>query len=270
VRALGKGDGTMGIFLSYRRNDGASVAGRLADRLIERYGRSRVFLDVESLDVGVNFVEEILAAIRNGDAFMLFIGPTWVTAENENGRRRLDDPDDVLVLEIREALRCRVPIVPLLLDGAEPLNREDLPAGLESLSQMEAEMLAHKSFGYDVDRLLDRLEKLVPPASRVKAGQYHDLRPGADLRHPDGGWCQVSRSLDGKTVYLGKLPGRGYVSHELYEDLPVEQWYQPVDPRDAYALPGQRPRPDGTKVPVRLYRRRQGGLVLEWIPAPPD
>jgi len=57
------GPGSPGIFLSYRRADSAGYAGRLFDRLAERYGRSRVFMDVEAIGVGTDFVEAIDAAV---------------------------------------------------------------------------------------------------------------------------------------------------------------------------------------------------------------
>jgi hypothetical protein len=57
-----------GIFVSYRRGETGHVAGRLADRLMERFGPSRVFIDVDSIEPGVDFEEAIEGAIGRSAA----------------------------------------------------------------------------------------------------------------------------------------------------------------------------------------------------------
>jgi hypothetical protein len=48
-----------GIFVSYRRQDSAHLAGRLYDRLADRFGEGQVFMDVDTIKLGVDFAEEI-------------------------------------------------------------------------------------------------------------------------------------------------------------------------------------------------------------------
>jgi hypothetical protein len=53
-----------GVFVSYRRDDSADVAGRLADSLVYRFGAERVFIDVEAIGPGADYVEAITGAVE--------------------------------------------------------------------------------------------------------------------------------------------------------------------------------------------------------------
>jgi hypothetical protein len=48
-----------GIFVSYRRQETSHLAGRLYDRLADRFGEGQVFIDVDAIEPGVDFAEEI-------------------------------------------------------------------------------------------------------------------------------------------------------------------------------------------------------------------
>src|SRR5690349_7262731 len=76
-----------GVFLSYRRHD-RHFAGRLADRLVQRFGRERVFLDVENIVPGSDFVTAITDAVSRCDVLIAVIGPQWSGATDSRGRRR--------------------------------------------------------------------------------------------------------------------------------------------------------------------------------------
>ena len=47
------------IFISYRRDDSAAHAGRLYDRLEGHFGQGQVFMDVDAIRPGVDFVEVV-------------------------------------------------------------------------------------------------------------------------------------------------------------------------------------------------------------------
>ena len=96
-----------GIFISYRRTDSAYPAGWLFDRLAEHFGRTQVFKDVDSLQPGDDFVEVITAAVVSCAALVAVIGERWLSAADEHGQRRLDNPDDFVRVEI-EAARVSV------------------------------------------------------------------------------------------------------------------------------------------------------------------
>jgi hypothetical protein len=82
-----------GIFVSYRRQESSHVAGRLYDRLADRFGENQVFIDVDTIEPGVDFAAEISRAVAACQVLVAVIGPGWLTAADERGGRRLDDPD---------------------------------------------------------------------------------------------------------------------------------------------------------------------------------
>ena len=84
------------VFISYRRQETSHLAGRLYDRLAERFGEDRVFMDVDSIEPGLDFSDAIQQAVGSSDVLLALIGRNWLTATDEAGRRRLDDPDDLV------------------------------------------------------------------------------------------------------------------------------------------------------------------------------
>jgi hypothetical protein len=92
------------IFISYRREEAAYPAGWLYDRLADHFDGSQVFKDVDSIDLGDDFVEVISRAVARCDGLLAVIGQEWLTTTDAHGRRRLDSPDDFVRLEIEAAL----------------------------------------------------------------------------------------------------------------------------------------------------------------------
>src|SRR5262245_32220300 len=105
------GDG--GIFLSYRRQESSHLAGRLYDRLADRFGEDQVFMDVDTLEPGADFAEAIFRAVASCQVLLAIIGPAWLSSADGQGRRRLDEPDDIVRLEIEAALERGVRVIPI-------------------------------------------------------------------------------------------------------------------------------------------------------------
>ena len=156
-----------GIFVSYRHDDAAYPAGWLVDRLAGRFGASRVFKDVDSIQLGDDFVEDIMAAVGSCAVLLAVIGVGWLTATGEDGRRRLDDPGDFVRLEIEAALARDVRVIPVLVDGARMPRAADLPASLEGLARRQALELNPGSF--DTSRLLRMLDSALAGTSPADA-----------------------------------------------------------------------------------------------------
>src|SRR5262245_6738119 len=127
-----------GIFVSYRREDTAQAAGRLSDRLRDRFGAKRIFIDVESIGLGLDFVEVITKALGSCDLLLALIGNEWLTVVDDEGRRRLDDEHDYVRIEIEAALQRNIRVVPILVDGARMPRTEELPQGLHALVRRHA------------------------------------------------------------------------------------------------------------------------------------
>ena len=87
-----------GVFISYRRDDSAGWAGRLATDLEDRFGPDAVFQDIEAIGAGEDFVRAIDRALESCSAALVLIGPDWASIKGKNGARRLDDPADTFRL----------------------------------------------------------------------------------------------------------------------------------------------------------------------------
>lgn len=150
---------TRAVFLSYRREDTRHLAGRLADRLAERLGSTQVFMDVTTIEPGADFAAAIVREVAACDVLIALIGPTWLTIADARGRRRLDDPDDIVVLEIKAALEREIRVIPVLVDGAVMPDREGLPDGVQGLARRNAVRVDHETFHSDIPTLLDVVER---------------------------------------------------------------------------------------------------------------
>jgi hypothetical protein len=149
-----------GIFVSYRRDDGAVAARRLHAFLGACFGAESIFIDVETIEAGADFAEAIDTKVRLSDGLVAVIGGAWLTAADAEGRRRLDDPDDWVRLEIATALDRGVKVIPVLVDGARMPAERDLPAPLARLARHQALDLRSERFEEDAGRLAAALERL--------------------------------------------------------------------------------------------------------------
>lgn len=146
------------VFISYRREDSAGHAGRLADHLLDRFGAGSVFMDVESIVAGADFTEAIERAIAGADAVLVLIGPTWLGTTTASGTRRLDEPGDFVRREIEAALGSDLGVIPVLVGGASMPAEADLPSSIVPLAHRNAVELQDRRWREDVDALVDVLE----------------------------------------------------------------------------------------------------------------
>jgi hypothetical protein len=154
------------IFLSYRREDTSGHAGRLYDALAERFGDENVFMDVDTIEVGADFAEAITRAVASCDAAIALIGRNWLAAADAQGRRRLDDPNDFVRLELVAALERDVPVVPALVQGAGHPGADELPTPIAPLARRQGVELDDEGWHDDVERLIERLERAVGAPAR--------------------------------------------------------------------------------------------------------
>jgi len=97
------------VFISYRRDDSAGHAGRVQDRLERELGRDLLFMDVDAVPLGDNFVTVLSEEVAKCDVLLAVIGPNWLNARDEDGSRRLDNPHDFVRIEIGAALQRSIP-----------------------------------------------------------------------------------------------------------------------------------------------------------------
>src|SRR5687767_11777987 len=123
------------IFMSYRREDTAPYAGRLYDRLAAQFGKDQIFIDVDRIQPGDDFVEIITRTIAAARVLLVVIGRQWASVSDHTGARRLDDPDDFVRLEILAALARDLRVIPVLVGGATMPRPEDLPEPLQPVAR---------------------------------------------------------------------------------------------------------------------------------------
>ncbi|HET9385682.1 MAG TPA: TIR domain-containing protein, partial [Gemmatimonadales bacterium] len=145
------------ILVNYRRDDSAAYAGRLADRLREHFGRENVFVDIDTIRPGEDFVDRIDQSIAACDVLVAVIGKSWLTAVDPQGRRRLDREDDFVRMEIAKALERHIRVIPALVGDAGLPEATQLPQDLVALSRRQAIEISDSRFHHDVDLLIEAL-----------------------------------------------------------------------------------------------------------------
>ena len=232
-----------GFFISYRRDDSAGHAGRLHDRLIEHFGRENIFIDVDTIGLGVDFLEAIRDAIRDTNGLIAVIGREWVGATNDSGGRRLDDPQDFVRLEIATALELGVRVIPVLVQGAPQLRAGDLPDDLQHLASLNALEVSDTRFHTDVDRLIESLgdislaqaSQLAISTARNTPGEYGAEFSGVSMSFEV---AETGETDDQYLVTLSFQPegrGRGAPGREQFF---IEKGGH-VDRRHVISLPGR-------------------------------
>ncbi|MDJ0741550.1 MAG: toll/interleukin-1 receptor domain-containing protein [Gammaproteobacteria bacterium] len=146
--------GADGIFISYRRSDTASMAGRIHDRLAERLPERRLFLDVSAIRPGSHFAQRIDAALQGSAVLLVLIGSRWMATAGDASRPRVWEADDYVRHEISTALRQGLTIIPVLVDDAKMPDRDALPAEIADLAMQNAAEIRNSRFADDFEQLL--------------------------------------------------------------------------------------------------------------------
>ena len=158
------------IFISYRRDDTEGQAGRLFEHLREVFGAENVFMDVATLEPGVDFRRAIEKSTASCGVLLALIGRNWLTIADSQGQRRLDDPSDFVRLETAAALKRDIPVVPVLVQGAPMPRADQLPADLHDLAFRNSVELTHARWDSDVELLSEGLRKLLARDARPDDG----------------------------------------------------------------------------------------------------
>jgi hypothetical protein len=147
------------IMICYRREDSAAVTGRIYDRLIQHFGKTAIFKDVDSIPLGVDFREHLERVVVRSAALVVVIGDKWLERGGPGGVRRLDDPADIVRIEIESALNRGIPVIPLLVQGARMPTGAGLPPSLRALADRNGTSIGHDPhFHPDLDRVIASLE----------------------------------------------------------------------------------------------------------------
>ena len=155
------------IFINYRRDDSISTAGRLHDRLAQTFGRENLFMDVDHIPAGVDFVDYLPSQVAACDVFLAVIGPNWLDAKDDDGRRRFDNPNDYVAIEIAAALARNIRVIPVLIDGARTPKADKLPDSIKPLVRRNAVEVRNTNFSHDAESLIPKIHEALKTARPV-------------------------------------------------------------------------------------------------------
>jgi len=203
------------IFISYRREDSAGHAGRLFDCIRERFGDESVFMDVTDIRPGDDFTRSLDSALSSCRVVLVIIGKQWLTSVDASGRRRLDDPEDHLRMEIAHALKGNARVIPVLVRGAAMPSERELPEELRALARRQAHEVSDSRWSFDTNQLIRIVEDAlgVPDRSGRTAAAASTTVPQPSPAGPSRGrWMRAAPAaalflpLLALTVYLKWFP----------------------------------------------------------------
>jgi TIR domain len=167
-------------FISYRRNDSSGSAGRIHDRLEHEFGADLIFMDVDAIPLGKNFIKVLQEEVAKCDVLLAIIGPSWLDVRDDAGHRRLDDPNDLVRVEIATALHRDIPVIPILVDKGRIPKADQLPDDLKELSLRHGLEVRHDAFRGDMERLIRgikgqarQIETLPPAPPQARVDEIH-------------------------------------------------------------------------------------------------
>jgi hypothetical protein len=129
-------------------------------------------MDIDSNPIGVDYRAHIDQSLKRCELLLAVIGDHWL-GPGEVGARRIDDPSDLVRLEVSTALAQGIRVVPLLIDDTQMPSSEQLPEDLRSLKFRQAFRV---DSGVDFHHHLTRLCDAISAATKTTTGTT-DLQP---------------------------------------------------------------------------------------------
>ena len=146
------------VFISYRRSDSAPYARSIHQFLKLHLQDKNIFMDIEAIEPGVKFGQEIQSALAKVNAVIVLIGKEWERVADMDGKPRIHNPDDMVRFEIETALALGKRIFPVLVNGAKMPEAAALPDSLKELAQINALEVSDQRWDYDLGILADALK----------------------------------------------------------------------------------------------------------------
>ncbi|MDB5392364.1 MAG: hypothetical protein JWM11_8010 [Planctomycetaceae bacterium] len=167
------------IFISYRRDDCEFVAPTICEKLKDRFGAESVFMDIDDIPLGCDFPTKIDESIGKCKVLLALIGEGWLNARFTQGplkgQRRLDDPTDLVRIEIASALKNQdILVIPVMVGKVTMTDiGPDLPADLEPLkARSTASFRGGVDRPRDLQAIIERIEALNLPFSQKQNSRW--------------------------------------------------------------------------------------------------
>jgi TIR domain len=132
-----------------------------------------VFIDIDRIRAGQKFQEVLEQRLAECKVMVAVIGPQWLNARGDDGRRRLEDPTDWVHLEIVHALARKITVIPVTVGGANLPKKGDLPEELRPLLDYHAVAITTNGFRSEMAGLVNDIRAIPGRSSwwpRIAAG----------------------------------------------------------------------------------------------------
>ena len=183
------------IAISYRRQDSAAITGRIIDRLTAQYGSDSVFRDIEDIPLGVDFREHIDTMLAESNIALVIIGKRWFGTAR--GRKRINDPADPVRVEVETALRRRMPVIPIFVEGSGMPKADELPDSLRNLIYRNGlNVDSGRDFDQHIARLIRNIDPIIAEAAR-QAEEEKQRAEAARLVEEERQRAEAARSAEG-------------------------------------------------------------------------
>jgi hypothetical protein len=166
------------IFISYRREDSSWSTGRIYDRLIKSFSEDQIFIDIDSIGLGDDFVAYIENSVNNCDVLLAIIGSKWLKIIKQKSGEV-----DFVRLEIAAALKKNSKVIPILLENTKMPNENELPEDIRPLARRNAFFINPISFNSEIEKLILNLHKFFSvaelyeqPIPTIKTGEQEPER----------------------------------------------------------------------------------------------
>lgn len=156
------------VFINYRRQDSEGYVGRMYDHLLKTFEANDIFMDVQNIEPGADFVEVLENAVANCAVFLCVIGNHWLSAKNKDDERRIDAWNDFVRIEIESAIKQSKVVVPILVGGAKIPAPDNLPESIKPLARRNAVSISHQNFADDMERISAVIKRYAPANESFK------------------------------------------------------------------------------------------------------
>lgn len=201
------------IFINYRRQDSRGTTFALREKLLKYFDDKEVFMDIEGLDAGEDFVDGLAKTVSLADVMIVMIGRDWLNIRDSEGNQRLFKDDDFVRIEIASAISQGKKILPVLLEGTQMPDAADLPDDMKDLARRNAVDLRLNRIEDDARVIAEALRKLVPSKSISQRQMIMTATAAAGVALVVGtlagpfvnSWSGLDWGPDESKVALGKI-----------------------------------------------------------------
>lgn len=145
------------IFISYRKDDSKWNTQLLYEKLCQYFSRKTIFKDFNTIKAGENYQRSIENALKKCNVLLVVMGDKWLNITDDEGHRRLENPGDLVRLEIATALQRNIKVIPVLFDNIKMPSGEMLPQDLSQLTLHQCVSVSETNFEYDFRHLAEAI-----------------------------------------------------------------------------------------------------------------